>query len=320
MATGSTSGRDRRRVDSGSHQSPVATASWCLSGTPAAIARAVESLLRDPEGRRAWAGTPPPSPRGFDAAACEQVFHDRLTALLAAGHDQADGVTRVESAPAEPAVESSPAVHPTPHQAPSIVPVEFGSLRRQGPVTKDPQHVIHTLDALEAYLDEMCLAEGITFDQWFAMFGQGLYTDRNEQILSLLLPLKPRRIFEFACAGGFLAQLLLERISTIEEYVCSNFSTRMLDYTRNQLRQYSKCSVQRVDADVRRSEEMTGRRISGTDTFITTSFEHIQFDRELIAQLPVGATFVFSVALLTTRTLPRVRERETSSKRAMVTC
>src|SRR5262245_23141257 len=112
-----------------------------------------------------------------------------------------------------------------------------------GPLTKDPKDVIHTAEALEAYLDEMFRAEGITFDQWIAMFGQGLYRSRNEQILALLRPLKPRRILEFACAGGFLAELLLERITTIEKYVCSNFSTRMLDYTRDQLRRQSKCVV-----------------------------------------------------------------------------
>ncbi len=32
------------------------------------------------------------------------------------------------------------------------------------------------------------------------------------------------------------------------------------------------------------------------DTFVTTSFEHIQHDRDLISALPPAATFVFSVA------------------------
>jgi len=165
------------------------------------------------------------------------------------------------------------------------------------PITKDPRDVVHEPEALEAYLDDMFLAENSSFEQWVAMFGQAFYRTRNHEILSLVAPLRPKKIFEFACAGGFLAELLLSQIGTIEHYVCSNFSKRMLEYTRSQLSGYPKCVVLFADADVFRSEHMRAHRLAEYDTFITTSFEHIQFDRELIQQLPSGANLVFSVAL-----------------------
>jgi hypothetical protein len=182
---------------------------------------------------------------------------------------------------------------------------------RELPLTKDPGDVIHEAAALEAYLDRMLRAEGITsFEQYVAMFGQGMYRSRNQEILEMVRRLQPRRIFEFACAGGFLAELLLDGVDSIEEYVCSNFSTRMLDYTANQLRGRDKCRVLPVDADVVRSEDMRGQRVAGYDTFITTSFEHIRFDRELIGELPVGANLVFSVALFDDPEHFRVFENE----------
>ena len=142
------------------------------------------------------------------------------------------------------------------------------------------------------------------------MFGGGLYRSRNREILSLISPLRPRRVFEFACAAGFLAEMLLDHVDSIEEYVCSNFSQRMLDYTTKQLEDRAKCRVLRVDADVVRSGDMRQLRVAAYDTFITTSFEHIRFDRELIEELPVGSNFVFSVALFDDPEHFRVFENE----------
>jgi hypothetical protein len=161
--------------------------------------------------------------------------------------------------------------------------------------SKPPSDVVHRQEALETYLDQMFEREGLTFETWAAMFGQGFYQNRNELILDLIRPLAPVRVFEFACAGGFLAQLLLSELPTIEAYTCSNFSPRMIEYTRRQLAEHRKCEVKLIDADVTRSDDMTRAALSPYDVFITTSFEHIQFDRELIARLPPATHFVFSV-------------------------
>ena len=123
-----------------------------------------------------------------------------------------------------------------------------------------------------------------------------MYAHRNEQILRLLAPRRPRRIFEFACAGGFLASLLLENISSIDQYTCSNYSERVVDHCRRHLARFPNCDVALVDADVTRSTDIANAALQPYDTFITTSFEHIEHDRELIGAFPVGASFVFCIA------------------------
>jgi len=163
-------------------------------------------------------------------------------------------------------------------------------------VTKDPGEVIHEADTLEAYLDAHFQRQGITFEQWVGKFGGAFYRSRNETVLALVAPIGPRRVFEFACSAGFLAQLLLDRVATIERYVCSNFSSRMIEYCRRQLQAYSRCEVKLIDVNVRRAGDLLAEELASYDLFVTTSLEHIQFDRELIAELPAGAHFVFSVA------------------------
>jgi protein-L-isoaspartate O-methyltransferase len=164
-------------------------------------------------------------------------------------------------------------------------------------ITKDPCVVVHDVESLENYMHEHLDRMGMTFEQWMTKFGRGMYLSRNMIMLDLLMPLQPRRVLEFACAGGYLASLLLDRLPYIQKYVCSNFSSQMLDYTKSQLAGYGNCEVALLDADVGRSSDMSADRISAFDTFVTTSFEHIQFDRELIQHMPAGSNFVFSVAL-----------------------
>jgi SAM-dependent methyltransferase len=163
-------------------------------------------------------------------------------------------------------------------------------------VTKDPREVVHDAQAIEAYLNAVFEADGLSFDQWVGRFGEGLYRQRNDTIVELVRPFAPRRVLEFACAGGFLAQQLIDRIDTIEAYTCSNFSARMIRHCERQLEGNRKCEVKLIDANVLTGDPPASEWLSGYDTFITTSFEHIQFDRELIAALPRGAVFVFSVA------------------------
>jgi glycosyltransferase involved in cell wall biosynthesis len=163
-------------------------------------------------------------------------------------------------------------------------------------IEKDPEQVIHSVAALEQYLDHYLETTGLTFEQWVHTFGQGSYRDRNMMILEIMTRLRPRHVLEFACAGPFLARLLVAGIPGIERYTCSNFSPRMVELSAGLLADQARCDVALIDADVTRSPDMRRPRLQEYDTFITTSLEHIQFDRELVEELPIGSTFVFCVA------------------------
>jgi SAM-dependent methyltransferase len=156
--------------------------------------------------------------------------------------------------------------------------------------------VIHEIDALEQYLDEYLRSAGLTFDRWIERFDQEPYFTRNQVILRLLNRIRPKKVFEFACAGGFLAKLLLENIASIEHYTCSNISTRVVAYCDQQLACFSNCEVKLLDANIVRSNDIEHANIEQYDTFLTTSFEHIQYDRELINTFPKNRCFVFCVA------------------------
>jgi hypothetical protein len=161
---------------------------------------------------------------------------------------------------------------------------------------KPAEEVVHEVAALEAYMDAYLTAEGITFEQWVPRFAGGLYEERNALLSELLGGMHPRQVLEFACAGPYLARLLLARHPGIVSYACTNFSDRMVDFCRASFTGDARFHASLVDADVERSADMRREAVSVFDTFITTSLEHIPFDRELVAQLPAGAAFVFSVA------------------------
>ncbi len=163
-------------------------------------------------------------------------------------------------------------------------------------IDKDPRQVIHSAAALEQYLDQYFKTTGLTFEAWAQTFGEGSYRDRNLMILDVSAPLRPRNVLEFACAGPFLARLLVENIPSIERYTCSNFSARMVEFSAARLADQPRCSVALLDADVTRSPDMHRDHLQPYDTFVTTSLEHIQFDRELVGELPIGSAFVFCVA------------------------
>jgi len=156
--------------------------------------------------------------------------------------------------------------------------------------------VIHEIAELEKYLNDYLESTGLTFEQWIETFGQGFYASRNQAIVDLLTPICPKRIFEFACAGGFLAKSILENIEGIEEYVCSNFSDRVVAYCEQQLRQFPNCRAKLIDANIARSKDIENERLDQYDTILTTSFEHIEHDRALIAQFPKNSYFIFCVA------------------------
>jgi hypothetical protein len=161
---------------------------------------------------------------------------------------------------------------------------------------KDPRDVIHEVKDLEDYLDRFLASEQVTFAQWVERFGGIFYRTRNEAILAMVKKAKPRNVLEFACAGPFLAQMLVDNVRSIARYTCSNFSTRMVEYCQARLKNYPQCDVALIDADVRRSTDMHRDRIAAYDTFITTSLEHIQFDLDLVNEFPTGSTFILSLA------------------------
>lgn len=156
--------------------------------------------------------------------------------------------------------------------------------------------VIHDVGSLERHLDEYFRQNNLTFEGWLERFGAEPYLSRNRAILRLLTSLRPRKIFEFACAGGFLARLLLENLPSIERYTCSNFSARIIEQCERQLDAYESCDVVLFDANKIASGDTGDIKIETYDTFLTTSFEHIQHDRELIKRLPSNRHFVFCVA------------------------
>jgi hypothetical protein len=161
---------------------------------------------------------------------------------------------------------------------------------------KDRRDVIHEAPALADYMRRFLEAEGLTYDEWIRRFGRGLYLKRNQIILRMLRPLRPRRVFEFASAGGFLCKLLVEGLDSIEQYTCTNFETQVVDYCRRQLRNHLQCTVKTIDANVFRTTDIDHEGLHQYDAIVTTSLEHIEHDRELIAKFPAGCSFVFSVA------------------------
>jgi hypothetical protein len=163
-------------------------------------------------------------------------------------------------------------------------------------MTKDAAEVVHTPERLEDYVQKMVASEGHTFEEWVRLFSGGFYKKRNEIIVELLRPLVPRRVFEFACAGGFLADMLLRELDSIEVYTCTNFSPQMLEFCQRQLGGHPRCEVALADADVTRSNDISTERLVRYDVVLTTSFEHIQHDYGLIERLPDECEFVFSVA------------------------
>jgi hypothetical protein len=163
-------------------------------------------------------------------------------------------------------------------------------------MTKNPQDVIHEAARVEQYLQCYFEAEGISFDQWITRFGEGIYLQRNLVILRMLQLLQPHRVFEFACAGGFLAKLLLDNLPAISLYTCTNFSSPVVEYCKKQLSECNRFEAALVDADIQRSDDLLRAGLETYDVVVTTSFEHIQHDRELIELLPNSCTFVFSVA------------------------
>lgn len=163
--------------------------------------------------------------------------------------------------------------------------------------TKRPSAVLHEADALDAYMSSYLSDNDISFESWIKRFDGGLYKSRNEKIVEFLREFSCRKVLEFACAGPFLADNIMREMADIESYVCSNFSKDVIDYCRSYISSDRRFRTKLIDADVSRSTDMHRHNIADFDTFITTSLEHIQFDREMIKEMPTGSILVFSVAL-----------------------
>ena len=167
---------------------------------------------------------------------------------------------------------------------------------RKSDIDKPGDSVVGRVDSLEQYLDDYLSSVGQTFEEWIRRFGEGAYYQRNQVIVDLLAHSKPKRIFEFACAAGFLAESILKSIPGVERYSCTNYSIRVVDYCRRQLQRYPQCDVALINADVVSSNDISRCGLSGYDVFLTTGFEHIEHDLDLIRALPRESCFVFCVA------------------------
>ena len=135
-------------------------------------------------------------------------------------------------------------------------------------------------------------------------FGEGTYRERNDILVSLLAPRAPRRVLEVAAAGGHLARRVVESCPSVETYVVSNLSKRMLAYCRETLADLPIVQVQEINAE-------TLKDFQGCDTFLTTSLEHLEFDQRLIRRVPEGVTVGLSITTFDDIAHYRVLKTET---------
>lgn len=122
-------------------------------------------------------------------------------------------------------------------------------------------------------------------------YRKGIYDRRGRYLLNMLIEggEPPRRIIELACSYGWLGKLILDNTS-VERYLCTNFSQPVIEYTERQ--NIEGMEVRKMDAYevINRPQEF-----SEFDTFICTSLEHLERDRELVEAIPSGRRFLFGV-------------------------
>ena len=124
------------------------------------------------------------------------------------------------------------------------------------------------------------------------VYERGDYFRRNVMLMNLIKQkCRPKRIFEFAGSGGFLANLILENIEGIEFYHHTDFTNIAVGCAKSLLDKYENCVVEKVDID----KEYNEINFSVYDTFICISFEHLEHDLEIISRIPKNSLFIFCV-------------------------
>lgn len=123
------------------------------------------------------------------------------------------------------------------------------------------------------------------------IYGKRTYKTRNDKLARWVKQVSPKRVFEFAGSGGFLAKVIIDTVPGIEFYHHSDFADVAVNFARNLLKDYGNCLVEKIDIDNEYNEVDWGNY----DAFITISLEHLDNDLEIINKIPSGRPFFFCV-------------------------
>jgi len=154
--------------------------------------------------------------------------------------------------------------------------------------------VLDKADDYDAHILEHARRYYPSLDAYFSVFGKGGFEIRNKKIMEMVKAENPETVFEFASAFGFLALTILNGVP-LKKYTCTNYSKVSLYCMEKQLRGIDNCEILKVNADIGQSDDMKKIKFKDYDVIITTSFEHIEHDIELIKLLPKGSVFIFCV-------------------------
>jgi hypothetical protein len=163
---------------------------------------------------------------------------------------------------------------------------------------QESDKVVHDIISYEEFILNACKRKNLPPSEFLKRYGSRHYQERNQIIVDLLKKQNVKTIFEFACSMGYLADKILSNIPNIEKYTCTNFSPLILEFVSNQLKCYKNAELKLVDVDVTRSDTLKNEKLSEYDCILTTSFEHIQYDFELLNVLPKNKYFLFVVPTL----------------------
>ena len=146
--------------------------------------------------------------------------------------------------------------------------------------TELDQHKMGSAESYKGY-DKYCsITRGKSIKE---MFGKGtFYEERNSIIVDMLDD--NSSIFEFAATYGFLANQISKKVN-FKKYTTSNFLPDVVEYMRHQIKNKN---INIIELDANNIEN-----IGEYDTFICTSFEHLEHDIDIIKKL--HGTFIFSV-------------------------
>ena len=124
----------------------------------------------------------------------------------------------------------------------------------------------------EGYDNWLCEKFKMTLQE---MYGDSeLYKERNLGIVDMMA--YPLNVFEFASCYGFLALEVMKRFPAIATYACTNFLPDVVDYTKKQ----------GINSFLFDANDIPITDLTMYDTFICTSLEHLENDREIIRSLP----------------------------------
>lgn len=123
------------------------------------------------------------------------------------------------------------------------------------------------------------------------IFGEGtIYHKRNLVIVDILKNLQgDLKIFEFASTFGFLALEICNNIE-FKKYKTTNFLDEVVNYIKTQGLEDHGISIELFDAN-----DILKTNLKEYNTFVCTSFEHLEKDIDIIKNLPNECTLIFSV-------------------------